>query len=303
MTKERYILMFYHFAWYFFLFSCIGWCAEVGYAAVVTKKFVNRGFLLGPYCPIYGFGIGLIYLLSVPFSKNLLVLWVGSVIVTSGIELITGFAMDKLFHNKWWDYSDFPLNVGGYICVPFSILWGFACVAVVKLIFPFTNGLINIIPHTIGVILIVFLSVVFATDAIISTLTALGLNKKLEHMDRLAKILEEQSQKLTDKVTRAVQNAAEFCEEVGDRLSDGKNRLLEKLDIEREHENKLQETPEAKEKYEEMAKTSNILQRRLIAAFPNMKHKKYTLHLEAICEKIHRRGKKKKTNHRPRKRL
>ena len=171
------------------------------------------------------------------------------------------------------------------------------------MIFPFTNGLINIIPHTIGVILIVFLSVVFATDAIISTLTALGLNKKLEHMDRLAKILEEQSQKLTDKVTRAVQNAAEFCEEVGDRLSDGKNRLLEKLDIEREHENKLQETPEAKEKYEEMAKTSNILQRRLIAAFPNMKHKKYTLHLEAIREKIHRRGKKKKTNHRPRKRL
>ena len=286
--------MFYHFAWYFFLFSFIGWCAEVGYAAVVTKKFVNRGFLLGPYCPIYGFGIGLIYLLSVPFSKNLLLLWVGSVIVTSGIELITGFAMDKLFHNKWWDYSDFPLNIGGYICVPFSLLWGFACVAVVKLIFPFTNGLIDLIPRTLGVILIVFLSALFISDAVISVLTALGLNKKLERMDRLSKKLEEQSQKFTDKMTRAMQNAAEFCEEVGDRISDGKNRLKEKLDKEREEDKKEQPLPQEKEKYEEMAGTNNILQRRLIDAFPHMKTRKYKPHLEAIREKIHRRGKKKK---------
>lgn len=286
--------MFYHFAWYFFLFSFIGWCAEVGYAAVVTKKFVNRGFLLGPYCPIYGFGVGLIYLLSVPFSKNLLLLWVGSVIVTSGIELITGFAMDKLFHNKWWDYSDFPLNIGGYICLPFSLLWGVACVAVVKLIFPFTNGLIDLIPRTIGVILIVFLSVLFISDAVISVLTALGLNKKLERMDRLSKKLEEQSQKFTNKMTRAMQNAAEFCGEVGDRISDGKNRLMEKLDKERAGDKKPQEQPEAKKKYEEMAGTNNILQRRLIDAFPHMKPRKYNPHLEAIREKIHRHGKKKK---------
>ncbi len=283
--------MFYHFAWYFFLFSFIGWCAEVGYASVATKKFVNRGFLFGPYCPIYGFGVGLIYLLSVPFRKNLLVLWVGSVVVTSGIELITGFAMDKLFHNKWWDYSNFPLNIGGYICVPFSLLWGIACMIVVKWIFPFTNGLIDLIPRTIGVILIVCLSVLFVADAVISILTALGLNKKLERMDRLSQKLEEQSQKITDKAARAMQNAAEFCGEVGDRISDGKNRLMEKLDIGAEKK-KPADQPEEKEKYEEMVKTSNILQRRLIDAFPHMKPRKYTLHLEAIRENW--RNKKKK---------
>lgn len=281
--------MFYHFVWYFFIFAFIGWCAEVGYAAVVTKKFVNRGFLLGPYCPIYGFGIGLIYLLSVPFEKNMLVLWLGSIMVTSGIELITGFAMDKLFHNKWWDYSNFPLNIGGYICLPFSLLWGFACVAVVKLIFPLTNGLIDLIPYPLGIILISIFSVVLISDTVLSVITALGLNKKLEHMDRLAKKLEAQSQKFTDTVTRAVQNAAEFCEEVEERFEDGKNRIKEKLGKERE---KVETKSKEKEEYEEMARKSTLLQRRLIGAFPNMKPRKNFLHFEAIREKIQRRNKK-----------
>lgn len=278
--------MFYHFVWYFYIFAFVGWCAEVGYAAVVTKKFVNRGFLLSPFCPIYGFGVGLIYLLSVPFEKNLIILWLGSILVTSGIELITGFAMDKLFHNKWWDYSDFPLNIGGYICLPFSLLWGFACVAVVKLIFPLTNRLIDFIPYPVGVILSVILGVLLISDAVISILTALGLNKKLEHMDRLAKKLEAQSQKFTDKVSRAVQNAAEFCEEVGDRLTDGKNRLKEKLEKEQTDMQK------EKEEYEQMAKKSTLLQRRLIDAFPNMKPRKNFLHFEAIRNKIQRKNKK-----------
>ena len=288
--------MFYHFVWYFYIFSFIGWCAEVGYAAVVTKKFVNRGFLLGPFCPIYGFGVGLIYLLSVPFSKNLLVLWVGSVLVTSGIELITGFAMDKLFHNKWWDYSDFPLNIGGYICVPFSLLWGGACVAVVKLVFPITDKLIDMIPYSVGILLAVVLGVILAADAVLSILTALGLNKRLERMDRLAKKLEEQSQKFTDKMTRAVQNAAEFCEGVGGRISDGKNRLMEKFDRGRTSDDTPQDDAplEEKEKYEELAKKSSIFQRRLINAFPHMKPRKNLSHLEAIRDKSQQHDKEKK---------
>lgn len=286
--------MFYHFVWYFYLFSFIGWCAEVGYAAVVTKKFVNRGFLLGPFCPIYGFGVGLIYLLSVPFSKNLIVLWIGSVLVTSGIELITGFAMDKLFHNKWWDYSDFPLNIGGYICVPFSLLWGFACVAVVKLIFPFTDKLIDWIPYSVGTLLAVLLGIILAADAVLSILTALGLNKRLERMDRLAKKLEGYSQKFTDKMTRTVQSAAEFCEGVGDRISDGKNRLKEKWDRGRTSEDLSGDAPgEEKEEYEKIAQKSSIFQRRLINAFPHMKPRRNLSHLEAIRSKAQHNKKKK----------
>ena len=181
-----------------------------------------------------------------------------------------------------WDYSGFPLNIGGYICLPFSLLWGFACVAVVKLVFPLTNGLIDLIPYPVGIILASVLGALLISDAVISVLTALGLNKKLEHMDRLAKKLEAQSQKFTDTVTRVVQNAAEFCEEVGDRFTDGKIRLKEKLEKEREE----------KDEYEEMAKKSTLLQRRLIGAFPNMKPRKNFLHLEAIRDKIKHRNKK-----------
>ena len=120
----------YRFLWIFFIYAFLGWCTEVSYAALVSGRFVNRGFLNGPVCPIYGLGVVLVMACLEPFRDNLLLLFVCSVLLTSLLEWITGFVLEKLFHQRWWDYSNEPFNLGGYVCLRFSIAWGLACVFV-----------------------------------------------------------------------------------------------------------------------------------------------------------------------------
>ena len=116
----------YFLLFYFIIYAFLGWCTEVVYAALNTGKFVNRGFLNGPICPIYGFGIAAIVAFLAPVSNNPALLFAGSAIITSAIELITGWIMEKAFNTRWWDYSTMPFNIGGYICLKFSIAWGIA---------------------------------------------------------------------------------------------------------------------------------------------------------------------------------
>lgn len=114
--------MLYTYLWTFFLFAFLGWCSEVVFAAIRQRRFVNRGFLNGPLCPIYGIGVVAIDFLLRPFQGNLPVLLVGGMLLGSALEYLAGFFLEKLFHQKWWDYSDQPHNLHGYICLKFSIL-------------------------------------------------------------------------------------------------------------------------------------------------------------------------------------
>ena len=111
----------------FFVYGFLGWCTEVAFAAFKERRFVNRGFLNGPICPIYGVGVTMVIWCLDPVRENLLILYVASVILVTVLEGLTGYAMDKIFHNKWWDYSNMPMNIGGYVCVLFSLIWGVAC--------------------------------------------------------------------------------------------------------------------------------------------------------------------------------
>ena len=139
----------YYLALYFFVYGFLGWCTEVAFAAVKDKKFVNRGFLNGPICPIYGFGVTIVVALLTPYKDNLIILYVFSVILVTLLEGLTGWIMDVIFHNKWWDYSDQPLNIGGYVCIVFSLIWGVACVLIMKFIHPLIHTVLTFIPHTI----------------------------------------------------------------------------------------------------------------------------------------------------------
>ncbi|MFQ9473221.1 MAG: putative ABC transporter permease [Oscillospiraceae bacterium] len=130
----------YHLLWIFFIYAFLGWCTEVSYAALKTGRFVNRGFLNGPVCPVYGFGVVIVLWVLEPLRGNLLLLFLGSVALTSLLEWLTGFVLERLFHQRWWDYSQEPFNLGGYICLRFSIAWGLACLFVVKLLHPLSCG-------------------------------------------------------------------------------------------------------------------------------------------------------------------
>ena len=138
--------MLVDYIWYFFIYAVLGWCAEVIFAAVNTGKFVNRGFLNGPLCPMYGVGVAVIVFCLSPLEDNVWLTFLAAVVLTSGLEWITGFVLEKLFHQRWWDYSGLPFNIGGYICLKFSLAWGLACLLILKVIHPGIAALVHHIP-------------------------------------------------------------------------------------------------------------------------------------------------------------
>ena len=93
----------YELLCFFVIYSVLGWCLEVCFCTINTGQFVNRGFLNGPLCPIYGVGLVAVVALLEPVRDSLGLLYLGAVLVTSAIELVTGFLMEKLFHQRWWD--------------------------------------------------------------------------------------------------------------------------------------------------------------------------------------------------------
>ena len=102
------------FLWWLF-YSVVGWVWETGLNLVLRRKWVDRGILNGPLCPIYGFGVLIVLLVLEPVKENLALLFFGSMVLTSALEFFIGFIMEQFFHDKWWDYSENPFNIKGYI--------------------------------------------------------------------------------------------------------------------------------------------------------------------------------------------
>ena len=208
----------YQFLCIFFVYAFLGWCTEVSYAALQTGKFVNRGFLNGPVCPIYGFGVVIILACLTPLKQHFILLFLGSVVLTSLLELVTGFVLEKLFHQRWWDYSDDPFNIGGYICLKFSIAWGLACLFVVDILHPTIQWVIALVPRGLGWVLLGVFAACMAVDLAATVSTITKLNRKLEHIDQLAGRIREASnefgENLADKVLDAAEKGADFKESV-----------------------------------------------------------------------------------------
>ncbi|SPC41463.1 conserved membrane hypothetical protein [Carnobacterium divergens] len=142
----------------FFIYAVIGWLWETVYCSLKAKKFVYRGFLLGPYCPIYGFGVLAVLFFIEPYQKNILFLYVMSAVVVTLLEYVTSYALEKIFHTTWWNYKEVPLNINGRVALPISLFWGVGCVAIVKWIQPLVLKGVNqlITEFRIGLPLLLF---------------------------------------------------------------------------------------------------------------------------------------------------
>ena len=168
----------------------------MAYAAVETKKIVNRGFLNGPLCPIYAFGALFIIHLLTPLKDNHLAVFFLSVAITSLIELIGGFLLNLIFKKRWWDYSDRNFNIGGYICLEFSILWGLVSFFTIyglhpeieKLVNAFSPGLLKGFVY-VGVACIL-------VDFIATVQNILKLNKKFKEIDKIGNEIRKRSDKI-----------------------------------------------------------------------------------------------------------
>ena len=223
---------FYELVWIFIIYAFIGWCTEVSYAALDTGKFVNRGFLNGPYCPIYGCGVVIVVAILAPLKENLLILFAGSFLLTSVLEYITGYILEKVFHNKWWDYSDKPFNIKGYVCLKFSIYWGLACTFIMDIIHPIIYAAIRFIPFVLGVVLLSIIMCVFAADCIITVTTILKFNKRLKVMDEMAasihRLSDEIGENIYENVTDVIEKSEKFQKthvELMDKISETKENI------------------------------------------------------------------------------
>lgn len=277
----------------FFVYAFLGWCVEVVYRGLEEGHFINSGFLNGPVCPIYGVGGVLVVICLTPLEHNVFALFIGSALLTSLLELITGFALDKMFHTKWWDYSDLPFNIGGYICLKFSVLWGLVCVALIKGLHPVVLRVINFVPQTLGVILLIIFSMVFISDVIITVITINHLTKRMKLMDELAGKIHSVSDKIGEHVYEGAaairdkgievynsENAVEIRERYADNVEEIKQKREE---MKQRHE---KEVAELKERYAALIKQHNPLQSRIVKAFPRMKTHKYNEQLEQLKSRL-----------------
>ncbi len=286
----------YEVAAFFYIYGVLGWCVEVAYAAVKQGKFVNRGFLNGPICPIYGVGVvSVIYCLG-EVRGNLLVLYAASVVLVTVIEGITGFVMDRLFHHKWWDYSNQPLNIGGYVCLVFSLIWGVFCVFIMKVFQPMVNGVVVHIPIVIGLIVLSVCTVGMAADLYVTAAAVLKLNKRLEAMDRIAAELHELSDRMGENIYENVRDSMEREEKLKGRVEYAKEagrELKAEYDAElRARYEELQaKREELRRRYEKVLCERGAVGERLIQAFPRMESRKYKAALLELKENIRSRKK------------
>ena len=213
----------------FFIYSFLGWCVEVAFVAVTTGKVVNRGFLNGPVCPIYGCGMVGVLIILLPVKNNVWLLFLGGMIICSTVELFGGWILDKIFHMRWWDYSEKPFNIGGYICLPFSIMWGFAVVFAVKLVHTPIMFLVKKVPDIGKLVLIIFLVIIFTVDMIVTLKNLIGIKKSLGQLDLIAEELNNIGNQIKDVVGNSAIDMADKAEQAKDELGKNSNEYIEKL--------------------------------------------------------------------------
>ena len=160
----------YDIIWYFLIYAFLGWCMEVIYAAFKTHKFINRGFLNGTACPLYGAGAVVVLILLHPVSNHPFLVFLLSSLITTTIEFLTGWILELLYHKKWWDYSMRKFNIKGYICLEFSVIWGVCCLLVYDLLHPLVKWPVEHIPHNVGIWILLCAILWFITDIVISTI-------------------------------------------------------------------------------------------------------------------------------------
>lgn len=210
--------MIYDLLWFFIIYAFLGWCLEVVFAGFLKHRFVNRGFLNGPYCPIYGVGVTLIVTLLEPIKNNLFLLYLGSVLILSTIELVTGFVLEKLFHQKWWDYSDKWFNLGGYICLKFSLFWGFAIILAVLFIHPLIVNIVESIPDPMRTNLILFLVTVMFLDFLLTIKSIIKMSRWIEMSNTILLKIADVSSNLKALYESGALSLAQKRENFSDRL-------------------------------------------------------------------------------------
>ncbi|MGX8702992.1 MAG: putative ABC transporter permease, partial [bacterium] len=270
-------MTFYQLVWNFLIYSVVGWCVEVIFHALTFHRVINRGFLNGPVCPVYGFGVVVVFgvlntvtgLLGgrsfgeaiikggtgLPPGKdiNIFLLYVIGVVFCTIVELLGGILLDVVYHTRWWDYTDEFLNYKGYICLKFSLLWGLGIVIVVKLVQPlFLGKATELIPESIGWWIAGFFLLIYVVDLIVSALTMFQVNKTLKELDAVRSGMRAVSSRVSYFLGETAFIAEEFSgrQKAQEMAEEDMNLLETREEFEATHAKELAKAVEMREQFD-----------------------------------------------------
>ena len=190
--------LIYDQLWIFFVYSFVGWVIGTILAAYRRKKFVDVGFLYGPYCPSYGICRVLFFILLHELHDQWFFMFLGGAIISSFVVYMTGFFLQKIFHHKWWDYSRKRFQFGSYVHMPYTILWGLMAIICVEFIEPTLLNAVHLIPSSVGEILLIIMGVVMAVD-FVGTITGI-LSTRSRVKKGVIKEVSENMQRTADRL-------------------------------------------------------------------------------------------------------
>jgi len=263
--------VFFSYVFFFVVYSFFGWITESIYCSFKEKKLSNRGFLTGPFCPIYAVGALAIVLVLGYLPKNFLIIFFFGMLITTAIEYLTGYLLEILFDTKWWDYSDIRFNFQGRICLENSLFFGVMSLLLIFFIQPALVRTVDIIPSIVLQVFAIVFLMYFAIDFTLTVWSVIRLNKRLKKINSIALSIKEKLDTYGYNITSGIIERL-------DKLFEAK---------ERDDENPVLKSIESLfYRIKNIQLDNKILEVRLIKAFPHMKSKKYPEHLNGIKKQL-----------------
>lgn len=294
---------------FFFYFYCFfGWIFESTYVSIKSRHFVNRGFMRGPFLPIYGSGAIMMLVVAMPFQDNLILTYLAGCVGATLLELVTGMTMEALFKVRYWDYSNQKFNYKGHICLSSTIAWGFLTIFMTQFLHKGVEKLVLSIPYNILTILTVVLSVYIVADFTLSFKAAMDLRDVLIGLDK-ARAEMEKIQKRLDVLIAVANDERETRKlEREERADEWMENLDKRFSKVREHlttnpgafmDNVKDELAELRSKYLvekehrlQFDRLKDFYQRSLIKGNPGMYSRKFNEALEELKKAVNERKNK-----------
>ncbi|CDM70255.1 hypothetical protein CM240_3138 [Clostridium bornimense] len=280
---------------FFFIYCFIGWIWESCYVSVENKKWVNRGFLRGPMLPIYGFGAIIILVATIPVKENLILVFIFGMIAATILEYFTGVIMEKIFHVRYWDYSDEAFNFQGHICLLCSLAWGAFSILMIKVIHPPIEYIVFMVPDIIIEIMALFILVLFTIDTVQSVNDAMDLKDTLARLTEGNETVKHIKKRLEVMAAFINEDVKEIEEKFMDKISvnQGKNEIR-KLSRKQIFERNLERSNKRKtEILEFMSENINKYMGKLenVADKPTQQYEKFKAELLDCLAKIKKQEK------------
>lgn len=217
----------------FIITSFCGWLIEVIGEFIKSKKFVNRGFLIGPICPVYGLGTVLITVVLTHYENDYFAIFILSMVLCGSLEYFTSYIMEKIFKARWWDYSNEKFNINGRICLETTLWFGIAGILIIKVINPFINSIIEKIPQsTVDVVFYTLLSIlildIIISFTVVRKIRKIKSNVENELKDNTEEISKEVRNVILEKSTLYRRVLEAFPHAFADKVRSSKDKITQK---------------------------------------------------------------------------